>query len=503
MVNRQRARIGMALGLAVAAAGLATLEACSTILGIGELPIDAGGPDVTTDGGKPDHANDAGACVPACSGKTPYCLDHTCVACKPSSVGCNAAGAPQQCNPGGTWVPSPACGASTPFCLAGSCVQCLPSKEPPKCLPEGGLQTCSEAGLYEVTACPCASDRCQAWPTGKMGDCHFDSGTTTRYDPGVVLDCKSLEVDNGATVLFEGSPDGGSLDAAATWTVIGIVENAVIDGTIVSRLDSLGHDMTVEAQVPSGDAGLGEMLTYDYVQAEGGAGGSAGWMCAGNFAEGGLPSAGNGGGGGGGGIYFANTSLAVGATSCGSSCGTTTSGGAGQSAGPWSGGSGGNCPSIPADGGSGATVFGALGANGAANGTVAAGGGGGSRGKHGGLVYLRVVGALSGVGRVDLSGQPGGPGGTGQLVQNVSVPFLCTSLPGYFNETGAGSGGGGAGGSGGAFVLRYQGDAGAFLARVNVAGGPGGMQPYPGGNIDHKPGANGAPGVIDAGPIPP
>jgi hypothetical protein len=53
------------------------------------------------------------------------------------------------------------------------------------------------------------------------------------------------------------------------------------------------------------------------------------------------------------------------------------------------------------------------------------------------------------------------------------------------------------------FVLRYQGDASAFLAQVNVSAGPGGYQTAFSGNDDHQPGANGAPGLVEAGPVLP
>jgi hypothetical protein len=507
MVSQRRARIGIGVGLALGAASLAAIDGCSSILGIGDLPIDAGA-DATAmrDQGAPD----TGACVPACSGTTPYCLDHACVACKPSSVGCNAAGAPQECNSGGTWVPAPACGTSTPYCLSGACVQCLPSKDPPVCLPDGGLQFCDDAGLFAFNACTCTNNECQQWPTGKLGDCHYDAGTYTRYDPGVVLDCKSLEIDHGATVAFVTNPEGGALDAAGAWTVIGVVGDAVINGSITSQEDSLGHDMTLKVQVPSADGGPGEVLVYTYVQAEGGAGGSAGWTCAGNLAEGGAPHMGNGGGGGGGGLYVAVNENPPGSMSCPTTCAPVTGGEAGQPATQWMGGAGGYCPDVPAEGGAGAVVYGATGGSGAYGYPgieyEGSGAGGGSRGRHGGLVYMRVLGTLSGEGGVDLSGQAGGPGGVG-VPWGIAFIFSggsCGSgVDTFYNTTGGGSGGGGAGGAGGAFVLRYQGDASAFLSQVNVSAGGGGYQSVIGGNGDHQPGANGAPGLIEAGPVLP
>jgi hypothetical protein len=510
MVRKYRTRVGIAVGLALATGGLLALDGCGAILGIGDLPIDAGPDgtaDATSDRKAPDHhAPDAGACVPACSGATPYCLDRACVECKPSSVGCSAAGAPQQCNGGGTWMPSPACGASTPYCLSGLCVQCLPSKNPPVCLPDGGLQFCSDAGLFVDDPCPCTNDECQRWPTGKLGDCRYDAGTYTRYDPGVVLDCKSLEIDPGATVAFTGNPEGGSPDAAARWTVIGVLGDAVINGTIVSQEDSLGHDISAKVQVPSADGGPGEVIVYQLVQAEGGAGGSAAWSCYG-FADGGLAKFGNGGGGGGGTYIQTGVPLNPGSTACGTPCSVTDAGGPGQNAKPWSGGGGGYCPDVAADGGAGGLVFGAAGGDGVGS-SVGSGGGGGARGKHGGLVYMRVLGTLSGAGSIDLSGQAGGAGGagTGYYFSDTTYPF-GSGCNGYFlvflDYSGAGSGGGGGGGAGGAFVLRYQGDAGAFLTQVNVSGGPGGFQAFQGGNADNQAGENGAPGLIDAGPIPP
>jgi hypothetical protein len=156
----------------------------------------------------------------------------------------------------------------------------LPSVEPPSCVADAGLQIC-DAGITEVIACACANAECQFWPTGTMGDCHYDSGTLTRYAPGFVLDCKSLEIDVGATVAFEPDPDGGSVDAAPQWSVIGVVGSATVDGTIVALVNSLGQDTTAKVTVPSSDGGPGQTFTYTYVQAEGGAGGSTGWACSG------------------------------------------------------------------------------------------------------------------------------------------------------------------------------------------------------------------------------
>jgi hypothetical protein len=399
-------------------------------------------------------------------------------------------------------VPSPACGSSTPFCLAGECVQCLPSTYVATCLPEaGGLEYCSEAGVITTNACPCANAECQAWPTGSMGACRYDAGTYTRYDPGTTLDCRSLVIDNDATVAFLVNPEAGVIDAGPAWTLIGVVSDAVINGMIVSQVDSLGKDMTVKASVPAGDGGRSEDISFTFVQAKGGAGGTSGWTCAGNFSDGGLPAFGNGGGGGAGTQVLASGVMNAGPSSCATLCGTTTTGDPGQNAGRWRGGTGGASPDALQPGGDGGVVFGEAGSAGA--GSPSSGGGGGSRGRHGGLLYLRVLGTVSGTGSVQLSGQAGGPGGPGAAF-NATIGPACGGPPfGIENIIGGASGGGGAGGCGGAFVLRCPNDASAFLSQVDVSGGGGGFQSSPGGNNDQEAGANGPPGRVDAGPVPP
>jgi hypothetical protein len=502
MERRFRRRASVVLGLMLIAMALLVVDGCSTVLGIGDLPIDAGS-DGTLADARVDSSVDAG-CHPACSGSTPYCLSHTCVECKPNSVGCNAAGAPQECNAGGVWVPAPACGTSTPYCLGGACVQCTPTIDPPECIPEAGLKIC-DAGVFEVVGCPCANNECQAWPTGKMGDCRFDAGTVTRYDPGFVLDCKSLYIDVDAMVLFE-PPEGGAPTPPA-WSIIGVVDNATINGTIAGQVNALGTDSVVKVVVPASDGGPGETLTYTLVQAEGGAGGSAGWNCSGGadlYAEGGAPAFGNGGGGAAEAIYIGNGEALPQATSCPTSCGTGTAAEPGKKASLGAGGYG--TPAYGQDSGAeGAPPYGEAGANSNAG---ASGGGGGSRGRHGGLVYMRVIGALSGTGSIILSGQSGGPGGLGVATNGGLISTSGTCIPplgdvGVQTFSGGASGGGGAGGAGGVFLLSYPGDAGAFLARVVVAGGSGGSSPALGGNYDNQPGAPGAAGFVEAGPIPP
>jgi hypothetical protein len=314
----------------------------------------------------------------------------------------------------------------------------------------------------------------RVWPTGEMGDLVIAAGQTVQFPAGSVSDYDSITVQPGGTL--EILPGTG-------WTIFGVTGDFTLKGTLIDRShEHFGGSWTVNA--PDGT-----LLSATLMQGDGGAGGD--YLGCGNphvldqyAGAGGRPSAspyqGNGGGGG--------------------VCSTNGNGGEGTSTSGGNGGSPSNPPGELGPGGSGGSGFSASGQNG---GSVSGGnlnivhlgggGGGGTRGRHGGLLYLCILGNLDAAGgTIDLSGEAGGAGGNGGSAARGS---------------GAGGGGGGAGGDGGVLVLRYQ--TGFAPPRYVVAagtGGPGGQggadvfygfRACPGGS-----GQNGTSGRLDIAEIP-
>jgi hypothetical protein len=472
---------GRAFVLAVAA----QLIACSAVLDIYSLPEDAG-PDVT-DATRPDAMDATKPDAMDATARHDAGSDSALDAAHEASVPCKAA-----------------------------CV-------------DGGVLTCSDAGARVFMTCSgdtfCSADGgvgCrEGWPFGAQS-CHVAAGQTWGVRVGSVVDCTSLVIDDGG-VLELVPPDqwdGGGGNLVEAWTIIGVADAAVINGTITGQWVGNGQPLTVTgaAPGPGGQDGGGEPLSYTFPHTtQGGAGGTGGFACYPPFqAPGGRPSNGNGGGGGGGATgESAGNSAFCGFPVCIQAVTQLPTGfGPGLEGGvaaPLVGGTGGTGKSTdqaqttshpgPTAGGAGGTAAEPGGGSGGSTG--AGGGGGGFRGATGGLLYLRVRGHLSGSGSVVLAGATGGTGGAGgTFVGGVYEDLEGTNCTegGYAFASGGGGGGGGAGGAGGAFFLRYEADGGAVPLHVSVAGGAGGAG---GGSVPSTgqggSGEAGAPGLFDVG----
>ena len=268
-----------------------------------------------------------------------------------------------------------------------------------------------------------------SWPTGTDGDLVIASGSTVTLSPGTLKNYRNLTVQSGGVLEIS---DGGS------WTMIGVSGNLIVDGTIRS-INSTHTGGTFNATAPNKLGVLsGESLSFSCSQNSGGNGGNSRQRGYG----GGGTSSGNGGGGAG-----------------------DDGGGGGASL--TRGGDGG-----PTSGGAGSFGFGDPGDNAGSRG----GGGGGFRGRHGGAIYLKVKGNISGSGSVNVNGSNGTAGGSGSgynenYTYQCNPHDVCTQSDGkgtcLAGETqydtctgtynwGGGGGGGGAGGSGGSIVIRSR-----------------------------------------------
>ena len=97
------------------------------------------------------------------------------------------------------------------------------------------------------------------------------------------------------------------------------------------------------------------------------------------------------------------------------------------------------------------------------------GGGGGSRGYHGGGLFIKTWGNVSGAGTFNLSGENGFNGGNGG---NYHKKYSPQSGDQSSNSYGGGGGGAGAGGSGGRIWIYHKGD--LTVSNILYAGGSGG-----------------------------
>ena len=261
-----------------------------------------------------------------------------------------------------------------------------------------------------------------SWPTGQLGDLLIGAGQTSQFPPGLIYDYSSITVEAGGTL--EILPGVG-------WTIFGVSGDFTLRGSLVDRNhEHFGGSWTIvapdnhslSATLPQGDGGAGgDFLgcgNGHVLDQYAGRGGNPS----------GFPTQGNGGGGG---TLSPNGN---------GGNGTSTSGGNGAT------------PSAPpgelGPGGIGGSGFSSSGQDGGSvsGGTnmnyQGGGGGGGTRGRHGGLLYLCILGKLEGAGgTIDLSGEAGGSGGNGGSAARGG---------------GAGGGGGGAGGDGGVLVLRFK-----------------------------------------------
>jgi hypothetical protein len=308
------------------------------------------------------------------------------------------------------------------------------------------------------------------------------SGQTVQLTAGGVYDYARITVDANGTldIVTNGDPA-----LATRWTYIGVAGDLVVNGTIRAKYgEHTGGGPFTE--LAPGPAGLpdGETVTASITQKAGGAGGRSGWTCA-NLPTTNLPGgsgASDGNGGGGAGAFLLDQG-ACGANACAAACGAClvvfdTANGAGNAGTTGVGGNGGNAPNQDRAG-IGASAYGMPGGNG---GTAfvanvwydSGGGGGGFRGRHGGLLYLKVRGQILGNGKIDAGGEAGTRGGSGGP-GTVSGPGQGNCGGGYRHSSGAGGGGGGAGGSGGKIVLRYKQAPALPISNLVVAGAPGGQ----------------------------
>ncbi len=102
---------------------------------------------------------------------------------------------------------------------------------------------------------------------------------------------------------------------------------------------------------------------------------------------------------------------------------------------------------------------------------TATGASGGTRGKNGGLLFIKAMHSVVGMGTINASGTNGGNGG--------EVPY--TEANRVRNVYSGGSGGGGAGGSGGYIYIKYVGDIPTVIIKVDAGkGGAGGNADFAG-----------------------
>ena len=313
-----------------------------------------------------------------------------------------------------------------------------------------------------------------SWPTGEMGDLVIATGQTAQFPAGAVYDYSSITVEVGATL--EILPGVG-------WTIFGVSGDLNLRGSLVDR----GHEHFGGSWTRT--APDNQPLSATLPQGDGGAGGN--YLGCGNgqgvaqyMGRGGSPSAhptqGNGGGGG-----------------------TISTNGDGGNGGAASGGNGATPSNPPGEFGSGGVGGSGFSANGQDGGSVfsgdtnfnhvAGGGGGGTRGRHGGLLYLCVLGKFDASGgAIDLSGEAGGSGGKGGSAARGG---------------GAAGGGGGAGGDGGVLVLRYKTGFAPPIFKVNSgsagSGGAGGVNHFYPSYVacPGKNGQNGTEGRLDIAQI--
>jgi hypothetical protein len=326
-----------------------------------------------------------------------------------------------------------------------------------------------------------------AWPAGKLGDLTVFAGSPVTLNAGSTSDYGSITINAGAVleVIPASDPTG--------WTYLGVAGDLTVNGTLLVHYgEHTGGTFSERGPDPSGVVGFltGEAVSATIVQNQGGAGGLAGYTCpayAGITLAGGAPSTGNGGGGGGS-IEITYAACTICTTSCALCSAPNMNGTVGSPATATQGGNGGIGFTSPAgSGGPGATSYDGDGGDGTACSSCGpyvsgGGGGGGFRGRHGGLLYLKVRGKIGGNGSIDIAGENGGAGGMGGPYRNV-LGGPCGG--GYIDESGGGGGGGGAGGSGGKLVLRYNPanvmpGAIQLLQTVRKGGGQGGAGGAPG-----------------------
>ncbi len=448
-----------------------------------------------------------GGCGHVCGSAngTPACVAGKCQfnACKPGFAHCtldDAAGCDtdvttnSNCGTcGNVCGPSTTCDAKT-----GRCRTC--EQQGLTTCGTGAAATCVDT-LHDVNncggcgrpSCPggaaaaCDNGTCRKWPFGSDGPLVVTANMT--IPAGSTKDYSLLDVKAGATLTI----DAGTA-STAPWTVIGVRGALTVNGNIkvLGGIGPGGSPSTGNAPADDG-VSFGEPLSWTLTQMAGGSGGSAGWNCQGtaHFRLGGAQAFGNGGGGGGD-TMVENTGSGPCPQNCSNVAGTL--GYDGFSAMEKAGGQGGADWSSAANtnGGAGATTVGSNGQDGinlAGPYAGRSGGGGGFRGRHGGLLYLKVIGSMGGTGKIDASGGNGGNGGKGGAANTIT----SGSCGGFRYDSGGGPGGGGAGGSGGKVVVRYNGDANAVRQLINVAGGSPGTQPINGGgNTDGVPAQAGA-----------
>lgn len=366
-------------------------------------------------------------------------------------------------------------------CGTGSSERCVNSQSDPL--------NCGDCGI----SCPggssarCIAGQCISWPFGK-DTLVVKNGQTVTLPAGSVSDFSLLQVDAGGTLVI-GSGIG--------WTFIGVRGQAIVNGKIVGHGGEHAGG-TFATNTPDDNGTLvGPAIAATLLQSAGGRGASSGWPCAaGKYYRGGTEAFGNGGGG-------AGDTMGDGSASRCPFCDNVYQGFNGFPALVDAAGRGGADWNSVANtnGGAGATTYGGAGANGITVGAYAgrSGGGGGFRGRHGSLLYWKMVGSIGGAGSINLSGETGGSGGSGGLSNTISNQNACA--PTRF-ETGGGSGGGGGGGSGGTLLMRYRGTIGLIVTNAIVSGGAGGSAgPAIGGNPDGEAGQPGQAGLVDAQPF--
>jgi hypothetical protein len=295
------------------------------------------------------------------------------------------------------------------------------------------------------------------WPFGagyqSVKFLHITKGNTYHIPCGTEADYDSIEIDKGGKLIIDDYTGKGN-----AWTTIGCKGSFILNGTIEVQNMNRAYAINRNWQLMLPDS-LGNQtipfFSYKIIQRKGGNGGngtSTGGI--GYPALGGVQYNGNGGGGGGTGFIYCCPKR----VDTGGNANDTMSG------------YGGSVTNTQPNHYTKTRGVGLYGNNGDDLET-ATGASGGTRGKNGGLLFIKAMHSVVGMGTINASGTNGGNGG--------EVPY--TEANRVRNVYSGGSGGGGAGGSGGYIYIKYVGDIPTVIIKVDAGkGGAGGNADFAG-----------------------
>jgi hypothetical protein len=283
-----------------------------------------------------------------------------------------------------------------------------------------------------------------SWPYGSMGHLVVSNGQTVTLSNGTVYDYASVTVDAGGILQFSGSG----------FAFLGVSGNLVVNGTIKAFFDVPGgYTQTVSGPNSIGvlNTALGESLSFTLPTQTGGKGGYGPYMIYGDWSNNGgsrgNQNSGHGGGGGGSAYYYHEVDGGSDYYSVGGIDNKVAKGPDGLDA--TAAGPGGRAKIAKYNNGWGNPPISSYYDQGY-------GGAGGARGIHGGAIYIKVGGLLSGSGAVIADGSNGADGesggGASSLYPDDTDPDDSTGL----HSKAGGAGGGGAGGSGGVIAVKVR-----------------------------------------------